>query len=64
MAIHPSSSFPLLVSDQAEVIRIYLELLRDRQRAGRPAEDTILRSRPSRNDFHHASPPREMPDLD
>ena len=30
MAIHPDSSFPLLVSDQAEVISIYLELMHER----------------------------------
>jgi hypothetical protein len=27
MANHPNSSFPLLESDQAEVIRIFLELM-------------------------------------
>jgi len=29
MRIHPSPNFPLLASDQADVIRIYLELMRD-----------------------------------
>lgn len=32
MAMHPDSSFPLLASDQAEVIRIFLELMRERER--------------------------------
>jgi hypothetical protein len=34
MASHPVSSFPLLASDQADVIRIYLELMQERARAG------------------------------
>lgn len=35
MAMHPSSSFPLLPSDQAEVIRIYLDLMLERYGPGR-----------------------------
>ena len=34
MAIHPISSFPLLASDQADVIRIFLELMREQEPAG------------------------------
>jgi len=29
MTIHPNSSFPLLASDQDEVIRIFLELMQN-----------------------------------
>ncbi len=40
MASHPVSSFPLLASDQADVIRIYLELMHERDRSGNPSEVT------------------------
>jgi len=64
MAIHPSSSFPLRVRDQADVIRIYLDLLRDRYRAGHTIEDLSFSPVTSRNDFHRAWPPHDLPDLD
>lgn len=38
MASHPVSSFPLLAADQADVIRIYLELMQERARGGSAAE--------------------------
>lgn len=38
MAIHPDSRFPLLPRDQADVIRIYLELKRAEDRSGREPE--------------------------
>lgn len=38
MASHPVSSFPLMASDQADVIRIYLELMQERARTGSASE--------------------------
>jgi hypothetical protein len=38
MSILPSSSFPLLASDQADVIKIFLELMSERVRAGCASE--------------------------
>jgi hypothetical protein len=38
MAIHPSSSFPIRASDQADVIRIFLELMRERYPSRREPE--------------------------
>jgi hypothetical protein len=40
MSIHPNPSFPLLASDQAEVIRIFLELMREGDHTGRVSEAT------------------------
>jgi len=40
MAIRSDSNFPLLMSDQEDVIRIYLELTRERDRAGCVSEVT------------------------
>jgi hypothetical protein len=40
MSIHPNSSFPLLASDQADVIRIFLELMREGDHAERVPEAT------------------------
>jgi hypothetical protein len=31
MSIHPNSSFPLLASDQEDVIRIFLELMQEHE---------------------------------
>jgi hypothetical protein len=41
MAIHPSSDFPVLPGDQADVIRIYLELMRDRYPSRPVSESTV-----------------------
>ena len=63
MAIHPDSSFPLMVSDQAEVISIYLELMHERA-AGRPefaATDPMGPLTDSRNSW---SPHHGMPDME
>jgi hypothetical protein len=46
MAMHPDSSFPLLASDQAEIIRIFLELMREHESAEHPSE-VISRRPPS-----------------
>ena len=40
MANHPISNFPLLASDQADVIRIFLELMRESNHVGRVSEAT------------------------
>jgi hypothetical protein len=40
MSIQPISNFPLLASDQADVIRIFLELMREGDHAGRVPEAT------------------------
>ena len=45
MAMHPDSSFPLLASDQAEVIRIFLDLMREREQVERPSEVASHRPR-------------------
>jgi hypothetical protein len=38
MELHPNSCFPLLASDQAEVIRIFLELMTEGDHAGRACD--------------------------
>lgn len=60
MAMHPSSSFPVRPSDQADVIRIYLELMRERYPARREPE-VVLRSR---NSSDRPGFPGELLELD
>lgn len=45
MSIHPNPSFPLSSRDQIEVIRIYMELMRDGDPAGDAshADETMVR---------------------
>jgi hypothetical protein len=43
MANHPNSSFPLLESDQAEVIRIFLELMCESHRNEGVSEATTTK---------------------
>jgi hypothetical protein len=43
MSIHPNSSFPLLASDQADVIRIFLELMSEGDHAGRVSKTTTTK---------------------
>ena len=51
MAIHPDSSFPLLASDQADVIRIFIELMREGDRPEQaPQAMTTKKPHESRND--------------
>jgi hypothetical protein len=40
MAIHPDSNFPLLASDQSDVIRIFLDLMKESDLAGCAPEFT------------------------
>jgi hypothetical protein len=44
MSIHPNSNFPLLASDQVDVIRIFLELMREGDHAGRVPEATTTKT--------------------
>ena len=50
MSIHPNSNFPLLASDQADVIQIFLELMIDGDRAGHASEATTDQPVGPRND--------------
>ena len=60
MAIHPSSSFPLRASDQADVIRIYLQLLRERYPFRKEPEVAVE----TRNSSERARFPGELLDLE
>lgn len=68
MSIHPSASFPLSASDQNDVIRIYLELLSERDRAELASQTTsnqqVAPRIDSRNDSGNSWFPRELPDAD
>ena len=64
MAIHPESSFPLLARDQAEVIRIYLELMRERDRSGRAPEVTMNQPLRRLNDRDRSWSPGGPTELD
>jgi hypothetical protein len=64
MSIHPNPSFPLLASDQADVIRIFLELLSERERAARASEVAASQPLGPRNDSNDLWLPRQPPDLD
>jgi hypothetical protein len=59
MSIHPSSSFPLLASDQADVIQIFLELMLDGDRAGRGSEVTTNQPMGPRDDSNGSLFPDE-----
>lgn len=63
MSIHPISSFPLLASDQADVIRIFLELMSDQDPSGLESEVTINKPLGSRSDSDRSRFPGELPDL-
>jgi hypothetical protein len=62
MAIYSGSGFPLLPSDQADVIRIFLELMRERDRAGRAPEVTANHSLGPRNGPDEPWLPGPLPD--
>jgi hypothetical protein len=65
MAIHPDSRFPLLIRDQAEVIRIFLELMRESDRTGRaPKVTTTQRPIGRRNGPNDHWIPDELADLE
>ncbi len=64
MDTHPIPSFPLLASDQADVIRIFLELMRNGDRIGHASEVTVNKPLELRNDSGHSWFPGELPELD
>jgi hypothetical protein len=65
MIIQPNPSFPLLAGDQADVIRIFIELLQDRSRAASGAEvKTVTMPYGSRNVSHDSGPPTELYDYE
>lgn len=51
MAIHPDSSFPLLVRDQAEVIQIFIELMRESDRSCELPHHAIANKKPSEKTY-------------
>ena len=64
MSIHPESSFPLLAGDQADVIRIFLELMAEGDRVERASELTATPKRVGpRNDSDDRWLPGEPSDL-
>ena len=62
MAVHPN--FPLRASDQADVMRIYLDLMIERERAASAPTSMIKQPVGPRNDSHHMQFPQELLDLD
>lgn len=64
MAIHPDPRFPLLPKDQAEVIGIYLELMRAQDASGRQPEVVVKQPPTPRPGAGHAPIPPELQDLD
>ncbi len=64
MAIHPDPSFPLNRNDQVDVIRIFLELMRERDRSGRTPEVTTNSPFGPRNGSDRSPIPGELLDLD
>jgi hypothetical protein len=65
MASQPNSYFPLLASDQADVIRIYLELMGEGNHAER-VSDVRTTNAPlePRNDSNNSCFPSELLDLE
>ncbi|MGA3049250.1 MAG: hypothetical protein ABSD67_21645 [Terracidiphilus sp.] len=63
MTIQPNSNFPLLASDQADVIQIFLELMIERDRAGQAPEVTTNQPVGRRNDSDNSLFPRDPFDL-
>jgi hypothetical protein len=65
MTIHPNSSFPLLASDQADVIRIFLDLMREGDGAGHvPQATTSNKQLGPGADCNDSRIPRELLDLE
>lgn len=62
MAIHPDPRFPILTRDQADVIRLYIELKRDQDRSGREPE--VLVNRPQELRHGYAGFPDESQELE
>lgn len=64
MAILFGSSFPIRLSDQADVIRIFLELMREYHGTARATEAATNQTIAPRNAATHGWLPGELPDLD
>lgn len=65
MPIQPNSSFPLLASDQADVIRIFLELMAEGNHAERVSDERATNNPlEPRNDSNDSCFPREQLDLE
>ena len=62
MAVFPNPNFPLLANDQADVIRIYLELMRNWDREGRPSAVASRQTTGSQDDAGGAHTSGEEPD--
>ena len=64
MSFHPNCSFPLCASDQADVIRIFLDLMTQGDLAGHTSQvKTNQQVRPC-TDSHDAWVQGELPDHD
>ncbi len=64
MAIHPDPSFPLNRNDQVDVIRIFLELMRELDGSGRTPEVTTNSPFGPRSSSDRSPIPGELLDLD
>lgn len=63
MSIHPSSNFPLLVRDQAEVIQIFLQLMSDHVQSRHLPEPATLQGFGFSSESHALLFPDEPSDL-
>jgi hypothetical protein len=63
MAIHPDSNFPLRMSDQAEVISIFLSLMHESHRAEQPFDFSASEPIGPVNDTRVARFPGELPEI-
>lgn len=64
MAIHPDSNFPLLPRDQAEVIRLFIELMQDRAGGSREPQMLLDKRLGPRRVFGRSAVPGELQDID
>lgn len=64
MAIHPDTSFPVSPKDQADVIRIFIELMRERHGDRREAEMLVEKPLGPRRGSGRPRLPYELPDED
>jgi hypothetical protein len=62
MAIHPDTSFPVSPKDQADVIRIFIELMRERHGDRREPEMLIEKPLASRRARGAAPNSGQLPD--
>lgn len=62
MAIHPDASFPISPKDQADVIRIFIELMRERHGDRREPEMLIEKPLAPRRSPGRAPLPGHLPD--